>query len=172
MWNVATVGLCNLPTTSSHIFTRPPPAACRGPPAWHQSGKSGTSLLFPISQLGAGPAATRWSSRTCSTGTYEPFGIVLSNCACSKMSTSWKKWRNNGKNGIEKCKSGRGKKNKCQKNMQLKNATLKETKLRNGENAKKKCKSHQRPTGQTWFRKSCKKLGKSEKKMQIRPGTN
>ena len=34
MWNVATVGLCNLPTTSSHIFTRPPPTACRGPPAW------------------------------------------------------------------------------------------------------------------------------------------
>ena len=33
------------------------------------------------------------------------------------------------------------------KKMQLKNATLKETKMRNGENAKKK--SHQRPTGQT-----------------------
>ena len=46
--------------------------------------------------------------------------------------------------------------------MQLKNATLKETKMRNGENAKKK--NHTRDQlDKHDFGKSCKKLGKSKK---------
>ena len=44
-----------------------------------------------------------------------------------------KQWRHSANNGIEKCKSGRGKKNKCKKRkkQQLKNASLNEAKMRN-----------------------------------------
>ena len=56
--------------------------------------------------------------------------FVLSNCACSRMFTSWKKRRNNAKNGIGKCKSERGTHDNCRKNGKAK------CKLKRGKNCK------------------------------------
>ena len=60
--------------------------------------------------------------------------IVLSNCACSRMFTSWKKWRNNAKKmELENANLKEAHMTIAEK-MGKQNASWKETKITNGGN--------------------------------------
>ena len=112
------------------------------------------------------------------------WGLVLSNCACSRMFTSWKNGEIMQTNDWKMQVRERHKEQVQKKTPKKNNWEMQLWKKQTWE-MEKKCKSDPGPTGQTWFRKkSCKSLGKSKqnakktrkmqqkcKKMQIRPGT-